>query len=79
VQYGTPLHSQNLDYESLRLRQIAQHALEALLVGVVNASINPATNPIQMYHLGLWFNSPPLCEEDRVKILSGSAKRLLRM
>ena len=23
-----------------------------------NATINPAFNPIQMYHLGLWFNSP---------------------
>jgi hypothetical protein len=23
-----------------------------------DASTNPATNPIQMYHLGLWFNSP---------------------
>jgi hypothetical protein len=23
-----------------------------------DASMNPATNPIQMYHLGLWFNSP---------------------
>jgi hypothetical protein len=23
-----------------------------------DASLNPATNPIQMYHLGLWFNSP---------------------
>ena len=23
-----------------------------------DASINPATNPIQMYHLGLWFNNP---------------------
>jgi len=23
-----------------------------------DASLNPATNPLQMYHLGLWFNSP---------------------
>ena len=23
-----------------------------------DASLNPPTNPIQMYHLGLWFNSP---------------------
>jgi hypothetical protein len=23
-----------------------------------DASLNPAFNPIQMYHLGLWFNSP---------------------
>jgi hypothetical protein len=23
-----------------------------------DASLNPSTNPIQMYHLGLWFNSP---------------------
>jgi len=23
-----------------------------------DASVNPATNPIQMYHLGLWFDSP---------------------
>ena len=23
-----------------------------------DASLNPATNPIQTYHLGLWFNSP---------------------
>ena len=23
-----------------------------------DATINPATNPIQMYHLGLWFNQP---------------------
>jgi hypothetical protein len=23
-----------------------------------SASTNPPTNPIQMYHLGLWFNSP---------------------
>jgi hypothetical protein len=23
-----------------------------------DASVNPATNPLQMYHLGLWFNSP---------------------
>lgn len=23
-----------------------------------DASVNPPTNPIQMYHLGLWFNSP---------------------
>jgi hypothetical protein len=23
-----------------------------------DASSNPSTNPIQMYHLGLWFNSP---------------------
>jgi hypothetical protein len=23
-----------------------------------NATINPSFNPIQMYHLGLWFNSP---------------------
>jgi hypothetical protein len=23
-----------------------------------DATTNPATNPIQMYHLGLWFNSP---------------------
>ena len=23
-----------------------------------DASENPAFNPIQMYHLGLWFNSP---------------------
>jgi len=23
-----------------------------------DASLNPTTNPIQMYHLGLWFNSP---------------------
>jgi hypothetical protein len=23
-----------------------------------DASTNPATNPIQMYHLGLWFNRP---------------------
>jgi hypothetical protein len=23
-----------------------------------DASLNPACNPIQMYHLGLWFNSP---------------------
>jgi hypothetical protein len=23
-----------------------------------DATLNPATNPIQMYHLGLWFNSP---------------------
>ena len=23
-----------------------------------DASINPATNPVQLYHLGLWFNNP---------------------
>ena len=23
-----------------------------------NADSNPATAPVQMYHLGLWFNSP---------------------
>jgi hypothetical protein len=23
-----------------------------------DASVNPAFNPVQMYHLGLWFNSP---------------------
>jgi hypothetical protein len=23
-----------------------------------DASVNPPTNPVQMYHLGLWFNSP---------------------
>jgi hypothetical protein len=23
-----------------------------------DATINPATNPVQMYHLGLWFNRP---------------------
>jgi len=23
-----------------------------------DASINPATNPVQLYHLGLWFNDP---------------------
>ena len=23
-----------------------------------DASVNPPTNPLQMYHLGLWFNSP---------------------
>jgi hypothetical protein len=23
-----------------------------------DASTNPATNPVQMYHLGMWFNSP---------------------
>jgi hypothetical protein len=23
-----------------------------------DASVNPATNPVQTYHLGLWFNSP---------------------
>ena len=23
-----------------------------------DATVNPPTNPIQMYHLGLWFNSP---------------------
>lgn len=23
-----------------------------------DASLNPSTNPIQMYHLGLWFNNP---------------------
>jgi len=23
-----------------------------------DATVNPSTNPIQMYHLGLWFNSP---------------------
>ena len=23
-----------------------------------DASVNPATNPVQMYHLGLWFDSP---------------------
>ena len=23
-----------------------------------DASLNPAFNPIQMYHLGVWFNSP---------------------
>jgi len=23
-----------------------------------DASLNPPTNPLQMYHLGLWFNSP---------------------
>jgi 2,3-dihydroxybenzoate decarboxylase len=26
-----------------------------------------------------WIASVPLCEEDRVRILSGNAKRLLRM
>jgi predicted TIM-barrel fold metal-dependent hydrolase len=26
-----------------------------------------------------WIASAPLCEEDRAKILSGNAKRLLRM
>ena len=25
---------------------------------VPDASLNPPTNPIQMYHLGMWFNSP---------------------
>jgi hypothetical protein len=28
-----------------------------------DASQNPATNPIQMYHLGLWFNSPKDAEK----------------
>lgn len=23
-----------------------------------DAAVNPATNPVQMYHLGMWFNSP---------------------
>jgi hypothetical protein len=23
-----------------------------------DATVNPATNPVQMYHLGMWFNSP---------------------
>jgi hypothetical protein len=23
-----------------------------------DASVNPKFNPVQMYHLGLWFNSP---------------------
>jgi hypothetical protein len=23
-----------------------------------DASVNPATNPVQLYHLGLWFNNP---------------------
>ena len=26
--------------------------------GNLDASVNPTTKPIHMYHLGLWFNSP---------------------
>ena len=28
-----------------------------------NASTNPATDPVQMYHIGLWFNSPADAEK----------------
>jgi hypothetical protein len=28
-----------------------------------DASLNPPTNPIQMYHLGMWFNSPKDAEK----------------
>jgi hypothetical protein len=30
---------------------------------ILDASLNPPTNPVQLYHLGLWFNNP----EDVVK------------
>ena len=33
-------------------------ALVGLPRALPPASLNPAFNPVQMYHLGLWFNSP---------------------
>jgi len=37
---------------------VAPGVAPAPVVFPTDASSNPATNPLQMYHLGLWFNSP---------------------
>ena len=43
---------------SIETFAFAQGSAPAPVVFNVDATLNPPFNPIQMYHLGLWFNSP---------------------
>jgi hypothetical protein len=43
---------------SIETFAVAPGAAPAPVVFAGDANTNPAFNPIQMYHLGLWFNSP---------------------
>jgi len=43
---------------SIETFAVAPNVAPAPVVFPTDASKNPAFNPVQMYHLGLWFNSP---------------------
>jgi hypothetical protein len=51
-------HQQFAGRFSIETFAMAQSSAPAPLVFPNDASLNPPFNPIQMYHLGLWFGSP---------------------